>query len=44
MRQFVLSLKRLYDNPQIDIVDDEKINSLFNAGKITAAEKDFILK
>lgn len=43
MRQFVLSLKRLYDNAQIDTVNDAKINALFQAGKITAEERDFIL-
>lgn len=41
MRQFIESLKRLYNANKIT---KEKIDSLFSAGKITEAERDFLLK
>jgi len=41
MRQFVESLKRLYDNGEIE---KNKIIELFNNGKITEVEKDYLLK
>lgn len=41
MRQFVESLKRLYENGK---VDNEKIVDLFKTGKITEEEKWEILK
>lgn len=40
MRQFVESLKRLYENHQIDI---EKVTELYNNNKITKEEKEYIL-
>lgn len=40
MREFVKSLKRLYQNDEIGV---EKINELFNIGKITQEEKFYIL-
>lgn len=40
MRQFVESLKRLYHNGLIDMV---RIVMLFNDGKITEEEKEYIL-
>lgn len=39
-RQFVESMKRLYDNGK---VTKEKVIALFNSGKITNAEKEYIL-
>lgn len=41
MRQFVESLRRLYESGEIN---REKIDSLFKSGKITEAERDFLLK
>lgn len=40
MRQFVESLKRLYKR---NIVDKDKIDSLWKDGKITVKERDYIL-
>lgn len=40
MNQFVESMKRLYDSGK---VDENKIISLFNNGKITEEEKSYIL-
>lgn len=40
MNQFVESMKRLYQN---GMVDEKKIVTLFNSGKITNEEKDYIL-
>lgn len=40
MNQFVESLKRLY---QSGMVDEKKIVALFEDGKITSEEKDYIL-
>lgn len=40
MREFVKSLKRLYQNNDISI---EKINDLLENGKITKEEKFYIL-
>lgn len=40
MNQFVESLKRLYDN---HIIKDDKVIKLFENGKITDAEKAYIL-
>ena len=40
MREFVKSLKRLYQNNDISI---EKINNLLENGKITKEEKFYIL-
>ena len=40
MREFVKSLKRLYQNNEIGV---EKINDLFKIGKITQEEKFYIL-
>lgn len=39
-RQFVESMKRLYENNK---VKKEKIVELYNNGKITSAEKAYIL-
>lgn len=41
MNQFVESLKRLYDN---HIIKDDKVIKLFESGKITDAEKAYILE
>lgn len=40
MREFVKSLKRLYQNSDINV---EKINELSDSGKITQEEKFYIL-
>ena len=40
MNQFVESIKRLYENKK---VTKEKVVELFNSGKITNAEKEYIL-
>lgn len=40
MREFVKSLKRLYQNGDINV---EKINELSDSGKITQEEKFYIL-
>lgn len=40
MNQFVKSMKRLYENEK---VDKDKIIELFNNGKITEDEKEYIL-
>lgn len=40
MNQFVESMKRLYENEK---VDKDKIIELFNNGKITEDEKEYIL-
>ena len=40
MREFVKSLKRLYQNGDISV---EKINELFDNGKVTREEKFYIL-
>lgn len=40
MNQFVESMKRLYQN---GMVDEKKIIILFNNGKITKEEMDYIL-
>lgn len=40
MNQFVESLKRLYQNGLLEVV---RIILLFNDGKITEEEKDYIL-
>ena len=40
MSQFVESLKRLYDGEKID---EAKVISLFNEGKITSSDKEYIL-
>ena len=39
-RQFVESMKRLYESNR---VTKEKVIALFNSGKITNAEKEYIL-
>ena len=39
MREFVKSLKRLYQNHDVSV---EQINELFKAGKITQEEKFYI--
>ena len=39
-RQFVESMKRLYENGK---VKKEKVIELCNSGKITSAEKEYIL-
>ena len=40
MREFVKSLKRLYQNNEVSV---EKINELIEIGKITQEEKFYIL-
>lgn len=40
MNQFVESMKRLYESNK---VTKEKVIELFNSGKITSAEKTYIL-
>lgn len=40
MNQFVESMKRLYQN---GMVDEKKIIILFNSGKITKEDMDYIL-
>lgn len=40
MKQFVESLKRLYTKGDIDV---EIVQSLFESGKITDIERDYIL-